>query len=492
LVKSLLTLDEHTPCEPRAILSALSEIQDGNRGELVFMRLRIAVSAGLCVFGLFMPNPFVGSKALAGTSIDNPEKSSPAKTAASTHDTAVDQTRTKIMAYTLTPELYKKAKTLGRIRFSFRLFSFFYGLFVLWFILQRRYSAKFRDCAESSSRKRYVQVGVYVPLLIGAISLLQLPLDLFNEMLFKRYGISVQSWGSWTGDWFKILALSIFAGSLLTLLLYAIIRRSPGRWWLYFWLIVNPIFLFIFFLQPYLIDPMFNEFEPLTSKAPDIMPQLQRIAHRAGIEIPADRMFWMRASGKTIYCNAYVTGFGASKRIVIWDTCFTSETTDGILTTFGHELGHYALNHIWKGLAFFSAIAFVLLYLGWRTIGWLIAKRGENWGVRDVDDWAALPVLLLLITLYGFAAQVAGNNFSRFMENQADVYGLEVTHGIVADPGQASAISFQKFGETVFVDPAPNPAYVFLFFDHPTVADRIHLFVTYDPWSRGQSTQFVK
>jgi Zn-dependent protease with chaperone function len=210
------------------------------------------------------------------------------------------------------------------------------------------------------------------------------------------------------------------------------------------------------------------------------------------MEIPAERMFWMKASDKTIYCNAYVTGFGASKRIVIWDTCFVSESTDGILTTFGHELGHYALGHVWKSLLFAAMMAFVLLYFGWRTIGWLLARYGETWKVRSVDDWASLPALLLLITVYGAAASVAGNNFSRRQENQADIYSLEVTRGIVADPGQASAISFQKFGESVFVDPDPNPAYVFLLFDHPTVTDRVHLFVTYDPWSKGESPRFVK
>ena len=404
----------------------------------------------------------------------------------------VTVTPKRITAYHLSPELYRKAKTLGRIRFSFRLFSFFYGLVVLWFILQRRYSAQFRNLAESVSRKRYVQALIYVPLLILTIALLQLPLDLFNEILFKRYGISIQSWSSWTGDWFKIQLLTIFGGTLLALLLYAIIRRSPQRWWFYFWLIALPIFLFVFFLQPYVIDPMFNEFQPLSVKAPAIVPELQRIARRAGMEIPAERMFWMKASDKEIYCNAYVTGFGASKRIVIWDTCFASETTDGILTTFGHELGHYALGHILKGQVFISALAFGLLYLGWRTIGGLLSKYGEKWGIRALDDWASLPALLLLITLYGFAAMVAMNTFSRYVENQADIYGLEVTHGIVADSGQASAISFQKFGESVFVDPDPNAAYVFLFFDHPTVTDRVHLFVTYDPWSKGEPPQFVK
>lgn len=84
-----------------------------------------------------------------------------------------------------------------------------------------------------------------------------------------------------------------------------------------------------------------------------------------------------------------------------------------------------------------------------------------------------------------------GNTFSRYLENQADVYGLEVTHGILAEPGQAAARSFQKYGEIAVVDPEPNPLQVFLFFDHAPVKDRIHLCVTYDPWSKGESPQFV-
>jgi len=453
------------------------------------MRRTFVICSFVCLvmaLGIFAGAACFAASGQLPASTSNPVTSVPSRGA------ALDHVSKRITAYTLPPELYQKAKTLGRIRFSFRLFSFFYGLFVLWFILQRRYSAMFRDWAESASRKRYVQVLIYGPVLILSMALFYLPLDLFSESLFKRYGISIQRWSSWTGDWLKAELLAIIGGTLLVMLLYAIIRRSPQRWWLYFWFIAIPIFLFVFFLQPYVIDPMFNEFQPLTSKAPAIVPQLQSIARRAGMDIPAERMFWMKASDKTIYCNAYVTGFGSSKRIVIWDTCFTSETTEGILTTFGHELGHYALGHIWKGLLFASAMALVLLYLGSRSIGWLLSRYGEGWNVRALDDWASLPALLLLVTLYGFAAEVALNNFSRYIENQADVYSLEVTHKILPDPGQASAISFQKFGQTVFVDPSPNPAYVFLFFDHPTVANRVQLFVTYDPWSKGESPRFVR
>jgi Zn-dependent protease with chaperone function len=398
----------------------------------------------------------------------------------------------KISAYTLPPDLYRKAKTLARVRFSFRVFSFVYGLFLLWFILQRKYSAKFRDWAEAATSKWYLQVFVYAPLLLATIVLLNLPLELFHEEIFQKYGISVQTWSSWFGDWLKGEGLALVGGTLLTLLLFTIIRRSPQRWWWYFWMIAMPIFVFLFFVQPYVIDPIFDEFEPLSAKAPELVPKLQSIARRAGAEIPAERMFWMKASDKTIYCNAYVTGFGASKRIVIWDTCFKTDTTDGILTTFGHELGHYALGHIWKGMLFAGLVALALFYLVWRSADWIVSSRAGEWKIRGVSDLASLPALLLLLSVYGAVAAIAANNLSRFQENQADVYALEVTHGIVADPGQAVAESFQKFGESVFVDPDANLVYEVLFFDHPSVTDRVHLAVTYDPWSQGKSPQFVK
>jgi STE24 endopeptidase len=402
------------------------------------------------------------------------------------------ETPRKITAYTLPPDLYRKAHTRGRILFSLRLFSFFYTLFVLWSILQRSLSAKYRDWAENFSRLRFLQALLFTPLLILTIGVFRLPLAALREWIEKSYGISVQTWGSWIGDWAKAQFLVVVIGIPLVWILYSVIRKSPRRWWLYFWFVSLPILLLIVFISPYVIDPMFNKFEPLTSKAPQFVPRLQNVTRRAGQEIPPERMFWMKASDKTISTNAYVTGFGSSKRIVIWDTSIAQETPDEVVTDFGHEMGHYVLGHVWKGIIFAAILLFVLLYLGYRTIGWLLARWGDSWGVRGLDDWASLPALLLLITIFAFLANPITSAFSRFQENQADIYSLEVTHGILPDPGQASAHEMQLWGETVFDDPDPNPIDVLLFYDHPTTADRIHLFVTYDPWSKGEQPQFVK
>lgn len=405
---------------------------------------------------------------------------------------ALSRPQTKITEYTLPPDLYRKARNRSRIRFASTVFGFFYGLLVFWFILSRKLSAKFRDWAEKVSRYRFVQALIFTPLLVITIGVLELPLDLFDEWVLKLYKISVQSWLSWMGDWAKAQFLAIVIGSILVWLLYVVIRKSPARWWFYFWTLSLPIILFIVFISPYVIEPMFNTFEPLTVKAPQLIAPLQRVTRRAGQEVAPERMFWMKASDKTIATNAYVSGFGASKRIVIWDTAIAQETPDEVVADFGHEMGHYALGHIWKAFVFLAAMLFALLYLGYRTIGWLLARSGARWGVRGLDDLASLPALLLLLSLFGFVSNVIGSAFSRFQEHQADVYGLEVTHGIIPDPGQACAQSFQNYGETALVDPDPNPIQVFLYYDHPTVTSRIRLCVTYDPWSKGESPQFVK
>ena len=398
----------------------------------------------------------------------------------------------KITGYTLPPDLYRKARNRGRISFATRIVAFFYGLAVLWFILRSKLAARFRDWAETTSRRRVFQAFLFTAPLVLTIAVLELPLDLFREEILKLYAISVQSWPSWFGDWAKTQAITIIVGGLLAWVLFAVIRKSARRWWFYFWLIALPIILFFVFISPYVIDPLFNKYEPLASKAPTLVPELQRITRRAGMEVPPERMFWMKASDKTVGTNASVNGFGASKRIIIWDTTIAQETTDELLMDFGHEMGHYALNHIWKGFLFFSGLLLILLYFGYRTIGSLLARFSAGWGIRGLDDWAALPAILLLFSLFNLAGETAGNTFSRYEEAEADLYSMEVAHGLVPDPGQAAARSFQKYGEIVLDDPTPNPIRVFLFFDHPTTADRIHFFVTYDPWSRNQPRRFIQ
>jgi STE24 endopeptidase len=398
----------------------------------------------------------------------------------------------KVTAYTLPPDLYKKAHDRGRIHFRLNLIGFVYGLVVLWVILHWKLAPKYRDWAERFSSKRFLQAVVFAPLLLLTIDVLSLPTEIYGNWIERKYGISVQSWGSWVWDWTKGELISYVIGIILIWLLYVVIRRSAKRWWFYFWLVSLPIGIFLIFLQPLVIDPLFHKFEPLQQKDPALTASLEKLVHRAGVDIPPERMFWMNAGEKTTALNAYVAGIGASKRIVVWDNTIAKMTTPQIVFVVGHEMGHYVLRHIPKLLVFLAVVLLVLFYLGYRCIGWVLAKWKTGWGIRGLDDWASLPALLLLLSIFSFLGNPIGSAVSRHYEHQADQYGLEVTHGLTPDSGQVAAQAFQVLGVVDLADPDPNPVNVFLYYSHPPIAERIHFALTYDPWANGGHGEFVK
>jgi len=420
--------------------------------------------------------------------------SSQLQTASPPAPTAATQpsTEKRIVAYTLPPDLYKKAHDRSRIHFRLALIGFVYGLVVLWVVLESKLAASYRDWAEALSANRFLQSVVFSPLLLLTTAFLSLPLDIYEEWVEKKYGISVQRWGSWSWDWVKAELISVVVGTIFIWLLYIVIRRSPRRWWFYFWLVALPIGVFLFFIGPWVIDPMFHKFESLQKKDPALTASLENMVQRAGEDIPPERMFWMGAGEKTTGLNAYVTGIGASKRIVVWDTTIAKMNTPQIVFVSGHEMGHYVLLHIPKGLTFFAALLLLFFYLGYRCIGWVLDRWGAGWGVRGLDDWASLPALLLLLSVFFFLANPIASAFSRHYEHQADQYGLEVTHGLTPDFGQMAAQAFQVLGEVDLADPDPNPVQVFLFYDHPSITDRVQFCLTYDPWAKGQQGEFVK
>ena len=412
--------------------------------------------------------------------------------AATTEPAVSSQSSRKVTAYTLPPELYRKAHALGAVRFRLELLGFIYGLVVLWLILHWRLAARYRDLAERFSRRPVLQSLIFSPLLLLSIAVLTLPLDIYGEAVEKDYGISIQSWGSWSWDWVKAELIALVLGTIFIWLLYLAIRRSPRRWWFYFWLLAMPIGAFVFFIGPWVIDPMFHKFEPLQQKDPELTASLEKLVQRAGENIPPQRMFWMGAGEKTIDLNAYVTGLGASKRIVVWDTTIAKMNTPQIVFVAGHEMGHYVLQHIPKGLAFFAAISLLLFYVAYRTIGWVLGRWSTGWAIRGLEDWASLPAMLLLLSAFTFISSPVISAFSRHFEHQADQYGLEVTHGLTPDSGQVAAQAFQILGEVGLSDPNPNPLDVFLYYSHPPIPDRIQFSLKYDPWASGGQGQFMK
>jgi Zn-dependent protease with chaperone function len=387
--------------------------------------------------------------------------------------------------YSLPPDKLQRAIEYAHAGYWLHFTSEIYAIVILVAIVATGLSAKFRDWAEAASKRRFVQALVFIPLLLVTNDLLYLPANLFGQHLELKFDQSIQSWPSWFWDWTKSELILLACGVPLAWLLYAVIRRSPRRWWLYFWLATLPLIVTVMYLEPMVIEPLFYRFEPLAQTHPDLVNQLEHLIARGGLAIPPDRMFEMKASEKVNSLNAYVSGFGGSKRVVVWDTTLQHLSTPETLFVFGHEMGHYVLGHIRNSLLWLSVLLLILLWIGSHILRWTIARWGSKWRIRDTGDWASVPLLLLIVAVFGFVTEPVINSYSRWQEHQADIYGLEITHGVVPDSATAAAHSFQVMGEIGLDEPNPNRFIEFWLFSHPSTSDRLTFAETYNPWTNG-------
>lgn len=393
-------------------------------------------------------------------------------------------------AYSLPPDKLARAITYSRIRVILDFAESGWGILQMVLLLALGLVAKMRDLAVNLSRNRWVQGFTFTFLLLVAITILDLPLDLYGQHAARVYGQSVQGWGSWTWDATKGFLLTLVFSMPLIMLLFWVIRRSPNGWWFWFWIPAMSAVLIVVFVSPVLIDPLFNKFEPLSKTDPALVDRLEKVVARGGIQISPDRMFLMKASEKVTTLNAYVTGYGASKRVVVWDNSIKKATPDEISFIFGHEMGHYVMNHLPKTLAFLAVLLLIEFYVGYRSVRWLISRYGERWRVPSQNDWGALAVLALVLSVLSFLSEPIVNGYSRIHEHEADVYGQEAIHGIVADPQKTAQRTFQLLGEMSLTDPNPNPFVEFWTFSHPSVASRAAFAAKYNPWIKGRQPKY--
>jgi len=395
-------------------------------------------------------------------------------------------------AYTLPPDKLAKAIALSRIDDILSIAGSLWGILFLWLLVATRAAGSLEAWAQRIARRRWLQGLAFFAVFLVAVSLANLPLDWLGEHFSRAYGISVQGWAGWAGDWAKSLAITLLIGAPLLLFFNWIVRVAPRRYWLWIWLIVLPLMVIGTFAEPLVIDPLFNKFEPLETTNPALVAQLEKVVARTGTDIPPSRMFLMKASNKTNGLNAYVTGIGSSKRIVVWDTTAGRIPDDEILFIFAHESGHYVLHHIPKGLAI-SAVC--LFFVFWACAGfaaWVVRRRGAPWRVESLGSCAGFVVLLFALSIAGFLMEPAANAISRHFEHQADVYGQEAIHGIVPDPQKTAVAAFNALGRAWLENPHPNPFIEFWLFSHPSTEQRATFAEHYDPWKNGGHGKYFK
>jgi len=357
-----------------------------------------------------------------------------------------------------------------------------WGLLFPLVLLFTGLSGRIRDLARRVGRKWYFTLVVYgavITLLTWAVSL---PLAYYEEFVREHaYGLSTQSLGKWAGDSFKTMVIGIVGFALVMWVPYLLLRKSPRRWWLWTALAAVPLLAATFWLAPLAIDPLFNKFGPMHDRA--LEARILAEADRAGIE--GSRVFEVNKSADTKMLNAYVTGFGGSKRIVLWDTTIREMNERELLFVVGHEMGHYVLHHVQMLILAASLLVLLALYAVHRSAGWAIGRWSRRFGFDRLDDIASYPLLSVIVGVVALAITPAFLAFDRHLEHEADRFGLELTRD-----NHAGATAFVKLQTQNLSTPYHSTLYKLWHDGHPPVGERIDFANAYRPWAQGQPLRY--
>jgi STE24 endopeptidase len=339
-------------------------------------------------------------------------------------------------------------------------------------------SARLRDWAVRRGRKWFFVIALYFVVFSVILFLVDLPLSYYQGFVRQHaYGLSNQTLGKWARDEVTGLLVGIVGGVLFLWVPYLLLRKSPRRWWLYTGLSAIPFIVLVSLVQPIWIDPLFNRFGPMKDKA--LEADILHLADRAGIG--GSRVFEVAKSEDTNAVNAYVTGFGSTKRIVLWDTIVAKLNREQLLVVMGHEMGHYVLGHVWKLILSLSALIIVALYAVHRLSGWLIGRYRNRFGFSELSDVASLPLILVLFSLASLVVTPIALAAQRHFEHEADRFGLEITRD-----NYAAATAFVTLQQENLGMPRPGPLYKWWRANHPTLGERIDFSNDYRPWESNQ------
>jgi Zn-dependent protease with chaperone function len=357
-----------------------------------------------------------------------------------------------------------------------------WGLLVPTLILITGLSARLRDAAARAGRRPWAGRLLYVAAFLALIALADAPLAWYAGYLRPRqYGLSDRPPADWALDELKLFGVFAAIAVPVILGLLALIARSPRAWWAWAGALAPPLLLALAFVKPIWIDPLFNRFGPMRDRA--LEARILALARRAGIR--ADRVFEVEKRHETRTVNAYVTGLLGTERIVLWDTLCDRLEGDQVLSVMGHEMGHYALNHVVAGLAATTALMFVGLFGVHLAATHLVRTRGGRYGVSRLSDPAALPLLMVLANLANLALLPVGYAYSRHLEHEADRFALELTRD-----NHAAASAFARFVDTNLGYPRPGPFSTFWRGSHPSLGERIDFANAYRPWERGEPLRY--
>jgi STE24 endopeptidase len=343
------------------------------------------------------------------------------------------------------------------------LWDFLSTVVVMWLLLRFRWSMRMRGLAERITRFRPLQTALYWVQFIIVVSVLTFPLTVYEGYFREhKYGLLNQTFGPWMRDQAVMLAIGVVLGGMLMVPLFGLVRRLEKSWWVWGAVVTILFLAFVGLIAPVYISPLFNKYTKLQDSR--IKDPILSMARANGI--PATDVYEFDASRQSNRVSANVSGFAGTQRISLNDNLLKRCTLPEIQTTMGHEMGHYVLNHEYKGLVMFGVVVVIGFAFLNRFINFGLARWGENWGIRGMTDVAVLPLSIIGLSVYFFLMTPVTNTITRTMEFEADMYGLNAA----GQPDGEANVDLM-LGEYRKLDPGPIEE--FIFFDHPSGRTRI-------------------
>jgi STE24 endopeptidase len=332
-----------------------------------------------------------------------------------------------------------------------------------WAMLRFGWSAAWSRWAQRVTRRRWLQPGLYAIPFFLVSSLIVLPWSLYAGWYReKQYGLMNLGLGGWLGEHAIGIGISVVAGSLALVVIFAVIRRAPRTWWLWGTGTIGLFLAFALLITPVFVAPLFNTYQPMPAG-----PLRERILAMARAhDVPAENVYVFDQSKQHDRISANVSGLGPTIRISLNDNLLNRSTPAEVEAVMGHELGHYVLNHIWFLLVGFGLIFVVGLLLLWWLTPRILARHGAAWGVGAVTDPAVMPLFLMILAVYMLAMTPALNSLVRSNESAADRFGLDAARQ--PDAFAATAIKLSQYRKL-----EPGALEEAIFFDHPSGRTRV-------------------
>ncbi len=325
--------------------------------------------------------------------------------------------------------------------------------------------------AKGNNRNLFLTGFIYVIIFSIIDLLISLPTDFYSSFTLKhRFGLSDQTLYRWLEITLKSFILNGLVFSLFVWFPYYLMYRSPNRWWLYLGLLAIPIIIFINFVSPMYIDPIFNKYTSIENE--ELGKEIKVLLKKAGIEDA--EIYKVDKSRDTKEMNAYMTGIFKSKRIVLWDTTIDKLDREEVLSVTAHEMGHYVKGHIWKGIIIGGLSSILVMYLIYKTSNWILMRSNGSFGFNKLHDIASIPLIILVLNFYMFFASPIINANSRHMEKEADAFQIELTKN-----KDAAISTMLKLHEESLSMPRTSNIFKIWYYSHPTCEERVKFFSNY-------------